>query len=64
MSKYDIWPKFEFQDSRPQLEFQNRILNVQILYSASVGMSKYDTWLDFKCQKKKKNKKRKTSNQK
>ena len=38
ISKYDI---------RPQLECQNRILNVTILYSASVGMSKYDTRLDF-----------------
>ena len=63
MSKYDIWPKFEFQDSRAQLECQNRILNVLILYSASVGMSKYDTWLDFKCQKNEKQK-AKTKNQK
>ena len=33
MSKYDI---------RSQFECQNRILNVKIRYSASVGMSKYD----------------------
>ena len=37
MSKYDIWPNFECQ---------NRILNVKIRCSASVGMSKYD----FECQ--------------
>ena len=42
MSKYNI---------RPQFECQNRILNVKILHSASVGMSKYDTQPDFECQK-------------
>ena len=37
MSKYDI---------RPQLECQNRILNVKMRYSAPFRMSKYD----FECQ--------------
>ena len=54
MSKYDIWPQFECQ---------NRILNVKILYWASVGMSKYDTPLDFECQKNEKQK-AKTNNEK
>ena len=71
MSKYDILPNFEFQNSilniiirySAQFECQYKILNVKILYSASVGMSKYDTRLDFECQKTK-TKKRKTKNQK
>ena len=53
------------------MESQNRILNVKILYSASVQMSKYDTRPDFECQKtliksekgKAKNLKRKTNNE-
>ena len=71
MSKYDIRPYFECQNRilnvkirySAQFECQYKILNVKILYSASVGMSKYDTWLDFECQKTK-NKKRKTKSEK
>ena len=48
MSKYNIPPQFQCQ---------NRILNVKILYSASVRISKYDrgNWVsnrpDNECQK-------------
>ena len=71
MSKYNIVPQFECQNSILNIKIpysapvgcQNRILNVKILYKASVGMSKYDTRLDFKCQKMK-NKKRKTKSEK
>ena len=59
MSKYDIRPILNFKigfwmskyNIRPKFECQNRILNVKILYSASVQMAKYDTRRDFKCQK-------------
>ena len=54
MSEYDIWPQFECQ---------NRILNVKILYFASVSMSKYDTRPNFDVKNRKtKNKKRKAKN--
>ena len=54
MSKYD---------SPPQFECQNRILNVKILYFASVPMSKYDTLPNFECLKTK-SEKRKTKSEK
>ena len=41
MSKCDIRPEFEFQD---------RISNVKIRYSAPVRMSNFDIWPEFKCQ--------------
>ena len=56
MSKFDIRPKFEYQnrilkvmlkcDIWAEFECQNRILNVKIRYSALVRMSKWD----FECQ--------------
>ena len=41
MSKCDIRPEFEYQD---------RISNVKIRYSAPVRMPNFDIWLEFKCQ--------------
>ena len=52
MSKFDIPPQFECQ---------NWILNVKIVYSTLVWMSKYGTGPDFECQK---NEKRKEKNEK
>ena len=63
MSKYDIWPN----DIWPQFECQYKILNVKILYSASVGKNvkiRYSARFQMSKNEKQKAKNEKRKNQK